>query len=215
MQVLYVHGMGRSPISGLPMRIRLGQHGFDFDSFHYLVSVESFASARDRLLTKLKQVARSGEYVVVGHSLGGVLLRAALSQLPSNVVKPACLFLLGSPTSPSRLAKLLGKRLLYRLLTGDCGQLLGSEERMARIPAAGIPTVAIVGNRGLHGRWTPFGEEENDGIVAASESRADWAQEVIKVPVIHALQPSSWLIADIIVDKLEQARAHAAHASAH
>jgi pimeloyl-ACP methyl ester carboxylesterase len=209
MKILYVHGMGRSPISGLPMRIKLGQHGYGFESFHYLVSMENFASARDRLIAKLGQMARMGNYAVVGHSLGGVLLRAALAELPAHVGKPACLFLLGSPTAPSRLAKLLGERFLYRLLTGDCGQLLGSEERMAQIPAAGIPTIAILGNRGLNGPWTPFGDEENDSIVAASESRADWAQEVIKVPVVHALQPSSWMVADIIVGKLEQMRAPA------
>ena len=63
--------------------------------------------------------------MVVGHSLGGVLLRAALNSLPPAVRRPRHLFLLGSPVQPSRFAQKLGANPVYRGLAGDCGHRLG------------------------------------------------------------------------------------------
>lgn len=115
---------------------------------------------------------------------------------------PRRLFLLGSPTSPSRLARKLQNFLIYRLFTGDCGQLLASDERMRAIPAIAVPTTVVIGDMGIKGRFSPFGEEGNDGIVAFSEVQLDWADEVVHVPVIHAWQPSSWQVADLLLQRI-------------
>ncbi|MES2069761.1 MAG: alpha/beta hydrolase [Pseudomonadota bacterium] len=203
MRVLYVHGMGRSPISGFPIRLRLRQHGHVFDSFHYSVALESFDTIRQRLLGKLVELADDGDYVVLGHSLGGVLLRATIASLPAGTRMPRRLFLLGSPTSPSRLARKLQYFWPYRLFTGDCGQLLASDERMLAIPAISVPTTAMIGSKGIKGRFSPFGDEENDCIVAFSEAQVDWADEVVHVPVVHAWQPSSWHVADLLLERID------------
>src|SRR6202034_4433106 len=50
-----------------------------------------------RVARRLTQIADAGEYVLIGHSLGGVLLREALRDLPRAVRRPTRLFLLGSP----------------------------------------------------------------------------------------------------------------------
>ena len=54
---------------------------------------------------------------------------------------PLRVFLLGSPVQASRLARRLGRNALYRLFTGDCGQLLGSDERMASVSAVSSSSV--------------------------------------------------------------------------
>ncbi|GGC58600.1 esterase/lipase family protein [Undibacterium terreum] len=202
MRILYVHGMGRSPVSGFAMRSRLRQNGHVFDSFHYSVALESFDGICQRLSDRLQEIAAEGDYMVLGHSLGGVLLRAVIAKLPAGTRLPRRLFLVGSPTSPARLAVWLRNFFLYRWLTGDCGQLLGSEERMRAVPAASVPTTAMIGNKGLHGRFSPFGDEGNDCIVAFSEVRADWADEIVHVPIVHAWQPSSWYIADLLLERV-------------
>ncbi len=210
MRILYVHGMGRSPISGFPIRIRLQQHGHVFDSFHYSVALESFDAISQRLGKKLQDIAAEGEYAVLGHSLGGVLLRATLASLPEGTRMPQRLFLLGSPTSPSRLARKLRNFFIYRLFTGDCGQLLASDARMQAVPAASVPTTAIIGNKGIKGRFSPFGDEGNDCIVAFSEVQVDWADEVLHVPVVHAWQPSSWQVADLLLERIRLMELHPA-----
>lgn len=78
MHILFAHGMGRTPISGLPMLLRLRAKGLRVSLFSYSTALESFDAIRDRLRLRILQVAAQGDYALVGHSLGGVLLRGAL-----------------------------------------------------------------------------------------------------------------------------------------
>lgn len=202
LQVLFVHGMGRTPLSGARMLRRLRARGLATETFGYLVACEDFETIRDRLVRRLSALGRRGEYVLIGHSLGGVLLRAALCRLPAQVRPPRTLFLLGSPVQPARLARRLGRWRLFRLLTGDCGRLLGSAERMAELGPAVVPTVVIAGTTGLRGRWSPFGQELNDGVVALAETAAPWAAEQLREPVLHTLLPASRRVTARIIERL-------------
>ncbi|MBI2275790.1 MAG: alpha/beta hydrolase [Dechloromonas sp.] len=202
MQALFIHGMGRSPLSGWPLLRQLQRAGLKTATFGYFVSLDDFSSITARLVARIEQLAARGEYILIGHSLGGVLLRAALSALPPGVTKPQHVFLLGSPMRPARLAQRLRDRLLYRLATRDCGQLLGSAERMQEIAALAAPTTVVIGIRGLPGSHGPFGNEENDGVVAASEVAAHGNADEVRVPVVHTLLPSSRLVTAVILYRL-------------
>ena len=210
MQALFVHGMGRSPLSGLPLLLRLRRGGLLTSIFGYSVALEAFPEIRERLAARISELADKGSYVVVGHSLGGVLLRAALTSLPQAVRRPRHLFLLGSPVQPSRIAQKLGANPVYRGLAGDCGQLLGSTVRMEEIGALAVPTTAIVGRRGLPWPARVFAGEANDGVVAVSEASADWIRDQVLVDCVHTLLPSSRRVGEIILERLAQgaARAH-------
>lgn len=204
MQILFVHGMGRTPLSGATMLYRLRKQGYVANIFGYSTALENFDAIRDRLCRKITQVAAQGEYVLIGHSLGGVLLRSALSGLPATNKAPRHVFLLGSPVSASRMAKKLGERFLFGMLTGDCGQLLSSDERMAAISGLSVPSTSIVGIKGVNGKYSPFLDEPNDGVVAVSEVRADWIGEEIRVPVIHTFLPSSAFVSDIFLKVMKE-----------
>lgn len=204
MQALYVHGLGRSPLSGAGLMWRLRKHGVITSSIFYSATFESAQSIEARLRRKIIEVANQGNFVLIGHSLGGVLIRAALASLPNETRLPSRVFLLGSPTRPSRIAKYLHKNWLFRLATRDCGDLLSSESRMEQIAPCSVPTTSVVGIRGLYGRFSPFGSEENDGVVAASEVSAPWISEEIKVRVIHTYLPSNRKIAQLIIERLPQ-----------
>lgn len=201
MQALFVHGMGRTPLSGWRMLRRLRAHGVQTHAFAYFTSLHDFAAIRSRLAARLRALAADGDYVVIGHSLGGVLLRAALAELPGDA-KPRRLFLLGSPVAASRIAHRLRRTWPFRVLAGDCGQLLGSAARMADIGPSDVPTTAIVGDRGWRGRLSPFGDAPNDLLVAVAEAHADWADEEIRVPVAHTWLPSDARVSRHIVERL-------------
>jgi pimeloyl-ACP methyl ester carboxylesterase len=203
---LFVHGMGRSSLSWLPTLARFRANGIRPYTFDYSVALQDFPSIVRRLVNKVVRLAARGDYVVVGHSLGGVLLRAALAALPAETPLPNKLFLLGSPVAAPRLARRLRKNFMFRAITRDCGQLLASPETMTALPAAQVPTVAVIGTQGIHGRFTPFGSEENDGLVAVSEARAEWLAEEIHVPVVHTFLPSSRRIAEIMLQRLRAMR---------
>lgn len=199
MQIIFVHGMGRSPMSAWPMLRRLRKAGLKTSTFAYVVTLEKFDSIVARLQAQLKSVAAAGQYRVVGHSLGGVLLRAAISGLPENIARPQHVYLLASPMQPSRIAARLRNNLAFRIATGDCGQLLGSKERMSMIDALAIPTTGIAGVRGITGRFSPFGNEPNDGVVALSEVSAPWLSRSMQFQEIHTLLPASSQVAELIL----------------
>jgi len=202
MQVLFVHGMGRSPLSGWPMLLQLKRAGLKTATFGYAVTLEDFPAIKKRLVAKILVLAAQGEYVLVGHSLGGVLLRAALNTLPSGTRLPRHLFLLGSPQQPARLAQKLHKNPVYRAFTRDCGQLLGSPSRMSEVGPVAVPTTSIVGVRGMTSTRSPFEGESNDGVVSVSEASAEWISDQVLIPTVHTLLPSSRRVAEIILDRV-------------
>lgn len=202
MHVLFVHGMGRTPISGMIIQWRLRRDDHSTSSFSYSTAFQDFDAIRDRLCKRITGIASGGEYTLYGHSLGGVLIRSALAELSPGIHPPAHVFLLGSPIAPARMAKLLRRKCLYRMLTGDCGQLLASDERMGAVGPLAVRTTSIIGVRGVNGHRSPFGEEPNDGVVATSELAAEWIAEEIRVPVIHTLLPASLRVANIMLERL-------------
>ena len=199
MHILFIHGMGRTPLSGWPILRQLRRQGHSTSSFGYCAALQDFQTIRDRLRLRLARF-EGLPYAVFAHSLGGVLLRSALGE--PGVPQPRQVFLLGSPVTASRRARSLRNRLLFRALAGDCGQLLASEARMAAIGTLAPTTTRIVGTRGLPWRGGPFQGEPNDGIVAVSETAADWITEAIQVPVLHTFLPSSRLVSKILLERL-------------
>lgn len=201
-QVLFVHGMGRSPLSGGVLLWKLRRAGLTTRTFGYAVSFENFPRIRERLVAAISRLSERGDYVLIGHSLGGVLLRAAINSLPAGTRLPRHLFLLGSPVRPSRLAQRFGTHWLFRLVTRDCGRLLASTSRMAAIGAVAVPTTCIAGIAGTTGTPSYFSGELNDGIVSLSEVTADWAVEHVHVPVFHTLMPSSPRVAELVLKRI-------------
>ena len=201
-RVLFVHGMGRTPLSGWPLLHRLKQAGLQTTTFGYLTAIEDFATIRRRLVSRLTEIARAEDYVLIGHSLGGVLIRAALNMLPQPVKRPRHVFLLGSPIQAARLAVRMQRNVLYRALTGDCGQLLVSPERMNEIGALHELATSIVGICRIANGKGPFGNEPNDGIVSVGEASASWLSDQRQVPVFHTLLPASGKVAELILREI-------------
>lgn len=204
MQVLFVHGMGRSPVSGTPMLLRLARHGHKVEVIAYLAATETFEDIVERVSNKIRAMANQGEYILVGHSLGGVLLRAALQRLGELNLPPKHLFLLGSPIKTPRLADKNRHDLGFQLFAGDCGQLLASEQRLASIPVPEVPITIIAGIRDFPLTKKFFNGQPNDGVVALSEIEHPSISDVISVPVIHTFLPSSSKVSRLIIDKMSK-----------
>ena len=202
MRVLFIHGMGRTPFSGWWLCRHLQRAGFQTSSFGYSTTIENFAGIKARLITRVSEIAATGEYALIGHSLGGVLLRAALNEMPVTITRPIQVFLLGSPILPSRLALRLKDNMVFRAIAGDCGQLLGSVSRMAEIGETNVPTTGIAGIRGLTLTKRAFGEAPNDGVVSVSEVSAPWIAQQHEASAIHTMLPANREIAELIVRQL-------------
>jgi alpha/beta hydrolase family protein len=203
MQVLLVHGMGRTPLSMLRLGRKLRRAGHTVGLLGYVAAVEPFARIVRRMQERFARIAAGGPYVVVGHSLGGLLTRAALGRRSVSFTGPAHLIMLGTPNRPPRQARRYGKLMAYRWINGECGQLLGQEDFFARLPPLSIPYTIVAGTRSWPGR-SAFGNEPNDGVVAVSETLLAPSDTPITVPARHTFMMNDSRVLAAILQVLQR-----------
>ena len=205
MRLLLVHGMGRTPLSLARLARFLRLEGHRVERLGYVAAIESFDRIRARVRRRLELLARSGEpYAVLGHSLGGLALRAAISGLAPP---PRHLVMLATPNQPPRLACRLQRFWPYRVVCGDSGQLLARPEFFRQLPPPSVPYTIIAGTAGPRGRRTPFGPEPNDWIVAVEETKVGPGDRPVTLPVGHTFMMNDQRVHAVIRRALEQVAA--------
>lgn len=187
--------MGRSPLSQLLLAGRLCSAGIRVHLFGYAI-VRPFATSLRRLIQRIDALPGDEPFVLVGHSLGCVLIRSSLPQLARQ---PSACFFLAPPNKVPRGARFIGGNRLYRLLTRDSGQLLADEAFMEALPVPECPVRVYAGTAGPTGRLSPFQQEANDGVLSVSETVLSPANAPILVPALHTFIMNSELVADDIV----------------
>ena len=196
MDLVLIHGMGRTPLSMLRLRRRLRRAGHHPILFGYSPTLETLQGATTRLVKLIDRRVGSGDYALVGHSLGTVIIRTALGQLENRM--PAACFFLAPPLLACKAARFFSRFRLYRLLMGEMGQLLANEAFMRQLPMPAVPTRIYAGVGGPRAAWLPFGMDANDGILSVSEATGPFAGDVVEVPSIHTfIMHSKRVAADI------------------
>ncbi|MEO1125330.1 MAG: alpha/beta hydrolase [Cyanobacteria bacterium J06635_15] len=183
MQILLIHGLARTSLSLLSLELRLKAAGYTVQHFEYFAFVESFDQIVQHLRQRIRQLADQGSYSITAHSLGGVLVRAALGE--EDLVEPIHIVMLGTPNQAPRLASLAWKIPLFRWFTGQCGFNLSSAEFYQNLPGLRSPYTIIAGTSGPRGSLSPFGDDINDGIVALDETRLAATDKILEVPTWH------------------------------
>src|SRR5438445_13092511 len=132
MRALLVHGLGRTPLSMCSLAPSLRAAGDHTPLFAYSPTFETLPRILRRLTERLRLLARKREPVgLVGHSLGGLLLRMALPHMPELRVHH--LVMLGTPNRPPRIARFAWRFHPFRWFTRDCGQFLSCPESILKL----------------------------------------------------------------------------------
>lgn len=194
MRAVLVHGMGRTPASQLLLALRLERLGLTTHLFGY-GSRSRFEPTVERLVRRVKELAHPVPFVLVGHSLGSVLIRAALPRLAP--LEPAACFFLAPPATACRAARFFSGNPLYRLFSGEMGRLLADDAFMRSLPVPTMPYRVHAGTAGPRGGVSPFGDEPNDGVLALSETRIGDAP-VVEVKAIHTFIMNAASVAEEI-----------------
>src|SRR5688572_7597248 len=105
MNLLLVHGLWRTPLSFFLLIRRLRGWGYATEQFGYAAVAQGYDDIVSRLIQRLERLGGSGPYAVIGHSLGGVLVRSALAHMSGRL--PQHLIMLGTPNRSPRLAQVL------------------------------------------------------------------------------------------------------------
>jgi hypothetical protein len=109
--------------------------------------------------------------------------------------------MLGTPNQSPRLARRVHRWLVYRIISGDAGQLFASSARMMELPVPSVPLTVIAGTGGPTFRLGPFPGEANDGLVAVSETRMGGHEEYIELPIWHTFMMNHPRVRQIIHDR--------------
>ncbi len=199
MHAIIIHGMGRTPLSMCLLAVRLRAAGIKSSLFAYTVAFESWASCTSRLHQFIARKADDEEFIVIAHSLGTVLSRAVL---PTITHKPVACFFLAPPTKACDVARRLASNFWYRWFAGEMGQLLANQQFMESLPVPDVSTKIYAGDAGLTGRYSPFGNAPNDGILTVNETLLPDVPHQV-VPSWHTFIMNNRLITKDIIKIVE------------
>lgn len=201
MDVVLIHGMGRTPLSMLRLRRRLRRAGHRPLLFGYSPTFETLQGATARLVKLIERRVDTANYALVGHSLGTVIIRSALGHLENRT--PSACFFLAPPMLACQAARFFSRFRLYRWMTGEMGQLLAQDAFMRGLPMPAAPTRIYAGVGGPQAAWLPFGSEANDGILSVSEATGKFAAQAIEVPCLHTFIMNATQVFDDMARLLE------------
>lgn len=200
MDVVLIHGMGRTPLSMMRLCRRLRRAGHTPILFGYSPTFETLQGAADRLVRLIERRTDTAHYALLGHSLGTVLIRSALGQLEERM--PAACFFLAPPMVACKAAKFFSRLWLYKVAMGEMGRLLATDEFMRGLPMPPAFVRIYAGVGGPRASWLPFGMEPNDGILGVSEATGDCAAATVRVPALHTFIMNSAPVFDDIARSL-------------
>ena len=195
MNAILIHGMGRTPVAMSLLAARLRRSNIRPHLFGYSVTLERWDDCIQRLEDFITKRVKTNEYIMIGHSLGAVLTRAVLPRL---IRKPSACFLFASPTQVCKAARSFAHYPLAKFLEGEIGQRLANRQFMESLPPTDVPTKIYAGTGGPRGRYSPFGQEPNDGVLTVNETLLPGVP-IQTIPVLHTFIMNSKIVTRDIV----------------
>lgn len=183
--VVVLHGLGRSNLVTKTMSKRLFEAGYTVKQIGY----KSLGETPEDVLKDITEQINACCFELkepvhfVGHSLGGVLVRAYLGeQTPPNLGRAV---LLGSPNKGTPVVDAFQDR-WWMAIAGEIVQALGTDEGgfLSSLPAPNYPLGVIAGVADA-GRSDEI-PGDDDGLVPLESTKVEGMSDFIVLPVSHA-----------------------------
>lgn len=207
--VVLLHGLMRSASSMKPIQAAIDERYATTDSdrkaskaaevpavvlFAYSSTRDAITSHADALREVVEHLPGRPRLRFVGHSLGNIVLRTAISQWRSQGDPTSALdrmervVMLGPPNQGSSFAKTLGQLGLFETITGHSGMQLGPawNEFADSLGKPPCPFAVIAGDLSPLRIRNPFLKGPSDGVVTIEEAKLEGMDEFITVPVLHS-----------------------------
>lgn len=181
--VVLVHGLWFPRHFLYPLARRLCRQGFIVRYFSY-PSVRADLRANAGRLADFLDHPCTDTLHLVGHSLGGILIRALFHFHPDQ--RPGRIVTLGSPHGGCQVAQRLNHHALWRRAMGrGVMQLLAGVTLDWPLPQREIGVISGSHSFGLGRVWYRHLPRPNDGLLTVTESGLPGAADYITLPVSH------------------------------
>lgn len=202
--VVLVHGLWLSGWCLLMLQGHLRRCGFsDTHTFSYR-SVSRDLLENAETLQRYVQRLDAPAVHLVGHSLGGLVIRALFHQYPQQ--PPGRIVTLGTPHRGNHPARILARAAIGRAITGrSIAQLVAGVPDGWTLPARDFGIIAGDLSIGL-GRLFPGLPKPNDGVVALAETELAGATDQVTLHVSHTALVFSRRTAEQVCHFLEHGR---------
>lgn len=178
--VVLIHGLWMTGMDMTLLRWRLSRCGFRTYRFHYHSLLRDLVANAAELQRFLAHVP-GGRVHLVGHSLGGLVIRELFHHFPDQ--RPGRVVTLGTPHNASAVARHLRQARFGRLLLGRSAEALCADLP----PWDGSRELGVIAGTLPLGIGRLFGglPGPNDGTVAVEETRLENAADQIEIAVSH------------------------------
>ena len=186
-----------------PMAKRLQKLGWEVENLSY----PSTSTDKRRLFNTFDKIISDGPVLMVGHSLGGLVIKNYLTARKVSADKVPLVITIGTPHQGAEIAKDMDKFNIQKLLGSSVqfGLLPDDFESSWHLPQKLISIAGNVklGARPLLDRVWRDGVEESDGTVSIEETKVQGMHEHIVVRQTHTSMVYSKSVVQLI-DKYAQ-----------
>lgn len=186
--IVLLHGLGRTRHSLWPVALEAMRHGYRVHNLGYPSRRDPIEQLAESVGKRVRSIAdENGAVDVVTHSMGGIVLRAAVAAgvLPAESVRRVVM--LAPPNHGSELADRLRDYRVYRLATGPAGQQIGTNDESVplRLPAPPFELGIIAGRRSGSALLANFLGSESDGKVTVASAQLEGMRALVVVDHSH------------------------------
>lgn len=192
-RVVLLHGLGRGPLSMMPLERSLRRAGYEVVNVRYPSQRAPIHDLAERALGPvLAEAPGAGRIHVVTHSLGGILVRQYLREhgVPDRLGR---VVMLAPPNAGSEIVDTLAGWRAYARINGPAGLDLGTDATHAPARLGPIPPGVDVGVIAGDFSWNPLFSAllpgPDDGKVAVARTHVAGERDHVTLPYSH-----TWLM---------------------